>query len=82
LRAFGGGANILMCTAVSGKGVKKRPIICQKCGGRMRIISFIEDHKVINKIVDQLILTFKAERPPHQQTYELLLYIVAKEKSQ
>ena len=37
---------------------------CAKCGGQMRIISFIEDHKVIDKIIDHLILTFKAERPP------------------
>jgi len=30
----------------------------------MRIISFIEDYKVIDKIIDHLKLTFKAERPP------------------
>jgi len=40
------------------------PLICPKCGGQMRIISFIEDHKVIDKIIDHLKLTFKAERPP------------------
>jgi len=40
------------------------PLICPKCGGQMRIISFIEDYKVIDKIIDHLKLTFKAERPP------------------
>jgi len=29
----------------------------------MRIISFIEDYKVIDKIIDHLKLPFKAERP-------------------
>ena len=35
----------------------------------MRIISFIEDYKVIDKIIDHLKLTFKTERtpPPHSQ---------------
>ena len=40
------------------------PLICPKCGGTMHIISFIEDYKVIDKIIDHLKLTFKAERPP------------------
>ncbi|NIO19218.1 MAG: acid--CoA ligase [Candidatus Aenigmarchaeota archaeon] len=33
----------------------------------MKIISFIEDHKVIDKIIDHLKLTFMAERPPPPQ---------------
>ena len=40
------------------------PLICPKCGGLMKVISFIEDYKVIDKIIDHLKLTFKAERPP------------------
>ncbi len=40
------------------------PLICPKCGGQLRIISFIENYKVIDKIIDHLKLTFKAERPP------------------
>jgi len=43
------------------------PLRCPKCGGTMRIISFIEDYKVIDKIIDHLKLTFKAERPPPPQ---------------
>jgi len=30
----------------------------------MKVISFIEDHKVIDKIINHLKLNFKAERPP------------------
>ncbi|MCD6515926.1 MAG: acid--CoA ligase [Candidatus Aminicenantes bacterium] len=33
----------------------------------MRIISFVEDHKVIDKIIKHLNLTFKATRPPPLQ---------------
>jgi len=43
------------------------PLICPQCGGRMTIISFIEDHKVIDKIIAHLKLTFMAERPPPSQ---------------
>ena len=39
------------------------PLICPQCGGTMRIVSFIEDHKVIDKIIKHLNLTFKAARP-------------------
>jgi len=41
------------------------PLICPKCGGNMRIIAFIEDYKVIKKILDWLgIYEFKRDRPP------------------
>jgi len=49
------------------KAYEVDPLICPKCGGSMSIISFIEDHKVIDKIIDHLKLTFTAERPPPLQ---------------
>ena len=36
------------------------PLLCPSCGGQMRIISFIEDPKVIDKIILHLKLTFQA----------------------
>ena len=30
------------------------PLLCPRCGGQMRIIVFIEDHKVIDKIIHML----------------------------
>ncbi|MCK4647040.1 MAG: transposase [Candidatus Aminicenantes bacterium] len=48
------------------------PLICPQCGGQMRIISFIEEHKVIDKIINLLKLTFKAERPPPPQAHPQL----------
>jgi len=55
------------------------PLICPKCGGTMRIVSFIEDHKVIDKIIDHLKLTFKAERPPPPRAQ---LSMAAEERSE
>ena len=41
------------------------PLICPKCGGNMRIIAFIEDYKIVRKILDWLgIYEFKRDRPP------------------
>jgi ribosomal protein S27E len=51
------------------------PLLCPTCGGRMKIISFIEDHNVIDRIIHHLELTFEAERPPppHQVQQDLLM---------
>jgi hypothetical protein len=50
------------------------PLICPSCGGRMRIIFFIDDPKTIDRIIRHLELTFEAERPPppHHIQQELL----------
>jgi len=50
------------------------PLCCPSCGGQMKIISFIDDHKVIDRIIGHLKLTFEAERPPppHNIQQELL----------
>ncbi len=43
------------------------PLFCPQCGGEMKVISFIEDHKVIDKIIAHLKLIFMAQRPPPSQ---------------
>ncbi len=48
------------------------PLLCPKCGGQMSIITFIEDHTVIDKIINHLKLTFMAERPPPQAVQQEL----------
>ena len=41
------------------------PLTCSRCGGQMRIIAFIEDYKVVKKILDWLgIYEFERKRPP------------------
>jgi hypothetical protein len=51
-------------------------LLCPSCGGRMRIISFIEESKTIDRIIRHLELTFEAERPPpppHHVQQEILM---------
>jgi len=50
-------------------------LLCPSCGGQMKIISFIEDPKAIDKIIRHLKLNFQAERPPpcHVAHQELLM---------
>ena len=57
------------------KAYEVDPLLCPTCGGRMKIISFIEDHKVIDRIIRHLELSFEAERPPppHHAQQDLLL---------
>ena len=40
------------------------PLLCPKCQGKMRIIAFISDYAVVDRIIAHLKLTFVAERPP------------------
>ncbi|NOR14273.1 MAG: IS91 family transposase [Candidatus Aminicenantes bacterium] len=58
------------------------PLLCPQCGGQMRIISFIEEHKVIDKIINHLKLTFKAERPPPSQSVQQELLMAAEESGE
>jgi hypothetical protein len=43
------------------------PMVCPQCGGQMKVIAFLTDHAVVDKIIDHLNLTLVAERPPPSQ---------------
>ncbi len=58
------------------------PLLCPQCGGRMTIISFIGDHKVIDKIIAHFKLTFMAERPPPSQVVQQELLMAAEERGE
>ena len=51
------------------------PMLCPRCGGQMRIISFLTDYAVVDRIINHLKLTFVAERPPppHVAYQEVLM---------
>jgi hypothetical protein len=44
------------------------PLLCPQCGGQMRIIAFLTDHVVVDRIIDHLKLTFIASKPPPPST--------------
>jgi len=58
------------------------PLVCQACGGEMRIIAFIEDHRIIDKIIKHLKLAFIAERPPPPQVVQQELLMAAEERGE
>ena len=58
------------------------PILSPSCRGQMRIISFIEDPKVIDKIILHLKLSFIAERPPPPRDLQQELLIAAEERGE
>jgi hypothetical protein len=43
------------------------PMLCPQCGGTMKVIAFLTDYAVVDRIIDHLKLTFVAERPPPPQ---------------
>ena len=49
------------------------PLLCPKYGGQMRIIAFLTDYAVVDRIIHHLKLTFVAERPPPPHQQELLM---------
>ena len=50
-------------------------MICPQCGGRIKVIAFLTEVAVVDRIIDHLKLTFVAERPPppHIDYQELLM---------
>jgi hypothetical protein len=48
----------------------------------MKIISFIEDHKVIDRIIHHLKLSFEAERPPPPHHVQQQLLMTAEESGE
>jgi len=58
------------------------PLLCPSCGGRMRIISFIEEPKIIDRIIGHLEMTFEAERPPPSHNVQQELLMAAEESGE
>jgi hypothetical protein len=43
------------------------PMLCPRCGGTMRVVAFLTEHAVVDRIINHLKLAFVAERPPPPQ---------------
>jgi hypothetical protein len=53
------------------------PMLCPRCGGQMKVISFLTDWAVVDRIINHLKLTFVADRPPPPQiAYQEVLIAV------
>jgi len=51
------------------------PMVCPQCGGTMKIIAFLTDYAVVDRIIGHLKLSFVADRPPptHLAYQEVLM---------
>jgi len=51
------------------------PMLCLQCGGTMKVIAFLTDYAVVDRIIDHLKLTFVADKPPpaHLAYQEVLI---------
>jgi ribosomal protein S27E len=54
---------------------KVDPMVCPQCGGKMKIIAFLTDYAVVDRIINHLKLSFVADKPPppHAAYQEVLM---------
>lgn len=48
------------------------PLTCPACGARMKVIAFITNYEVIDRIIQHLGVTFTSGRPPSAARQEEL----------
>lgn len=58
------------------------PLLCPQCGGTMKVIAFITDFPVVDRIIDHLKLTFVADKPPPPQLASQELLIAAESSAE
>ena len=56
------------------------PLVCPRCGGRMKVVAFITEYAVVDRIMEHLKLTFVAEKPPPAHVFEQVALIAAEER--
>lgn len=39
-------------------------MVCSPCGGMTKVVAFIKEYSLLDRIMDHLKLTFVAEKPP------------------
>jgi Transposase zinc-binding domain len=55
------------------------PLICPRCGGRMKVVSFLTEYAVVDRIIRHLELTFVAEKSPPAHVFEQVVLMAAEE---
>jgi len=55
------------------------PLICPRCGGRMKVVAFLTEYAVVDRIIEHLKLTFVAEKPPPAHVFEQVALMTAEE---
>ena len=58
------------------------PMICPRCGGRMRVVALLPEYAVVDRIIRHLELTFVAEKPPPACVFEQPALTAAEESGE
>ena len=58
------------------------PLVCPRCGGRMKVVAFLTEPAVVDRIIRHLELTFVAEKPPPAQILEQVVLVTAEESGE
>ena len=58
------------------------PMICPKCGSRMKVLAFITEYAVVDRIIDHLKLTFVAAKPPPSHVFEQVALLEVEESGE
>ena len=53
------------------------PLLCSRYGGQMRIIAFLTDYAVVDRIINHFKLTFVEAKPPPSQVVSQQLLMAA-----
>ncbi len=53
------------------------PMLCPKCGGTMKVVAFLMEYVVVDRIIEHLKLTFVAAKPPPPQAASQELFRAA-----
>ncbi len=51
------------------------PMVCPRCGGTMKVVAFLKEYAVVDRIIDHLKLTFVAEKPPPECAFRDLFMV-------
>ena len=58
------------------------PLVCPRCGGRMRVVAFLTEYAVVDRIIRHLKLTFAAEKPPRAHAFEQVELMAAEKRGE
>ena len=58
------------------------PMVCPKCGGQMKVVAFITEFSVVDRIINHLKLTFVAEKPPPSRVLTEVALMAAEERAE
>ena len=53
------------------------PLVCPRCGGRMKVVAFLTEYAVVDRIIRHLELTFIAEKPPPAHIFKQVALMAA-----